>query len=133
MRAADIITTLVGRGIAVSLEDGRIHARPGHRLTDDDVRLIRQHKPALIYLLTTRAEADEAGTLAAGESPRALSPIEKAGIARLCRQQYGADDEAIRATIENCEVCPSMREYHLALDRLRRPTGVSISEEGRNH
>ncbi|RRQ20401.1 hypothetical protein D5687_09480 [Guyparkeria sp. SCN-R1] len=118
MRAADIITTLAGRGIAVSLEDGRIHARPGHRLTDDYVRLIRQHKPALMHLLRTRAQADAAGDAVAHESPRALSPIEKAGIARLCRQHYDADDSAIRATIEDCEGCPAMREYHLALDRL---------------
>ncbi|QGT78408.1 hypothetical protein GM160_05575 [Guyparkeria halophila] len=64
------------------------------------------------------AQADAAGHAAANESPRALSPIEKAGIARLCRQQYGADDAAISATIEDCEGCPAMREYHLALDRL---------------
>ena len=67
---------------------------------------------------TLVAQADAAGHAAANESPRSLSPIEKAGIARLCRQQFGADDVAIRGTIEDCEGCPAMREYHLALDRL---------------
>lgn len=118
MRAAEIITILAGRGITVSLEDGRLHARPGQSLTDYDVRLIRQHKMALIHLFTARSQADAAGEAAANESPRALSPIEKAGIARLCRQQFGADDAAIWATIEDCEGCPAMREYHMALSRL---------------
>lgn len=111
MKAANIITTLAGRGITVSLEGDRIHARPKHRLTDDDLRLIREHKPALIHLLKTRAEADEAGTLAAGESLRELTPKEKADVARLCRREYQAKDDEIADTISEAEANPAYRGY----------------------
>lgn len=117
MRAAEIITTLASGGVTLSSENGYLHARPGHRLTDDDVRTIRQHKPVLIDLLRIRFEADEAGRQAAGESPRELTPTEKANVARLCRQHYCSGDEAIQVTIESCENCPALRDYLLAMDR----------------
>lgn len=110
-RAAVILATLAGRGIELALDGDQIQARPGHRLTDDDVRLIRQHKPALIHLLTTRTEADEAGRLAARNPPRELTPREKSDVARLCRHEYQAKDHEIADTIAEAEANPTYRGY----------------------
>ena len=110
-RAAAILATLAGRGIELALAGDQIQARPGHRLTDDDARLIRQHKRSLIHLLTTRAEADETGRHAASEAPRELTPKEKADVARLCRHEYQAKDEEIADTISEAEANPAYRGY----------------------
>lgn len=61
------------------------------------------------------AQNNAAGQAAVNKSPRVLPAVEQAGIARLCRQQYDADDEAMRAAIEECERCMAIREHLLAL------------------
>ncbi len=114
-RAAEIVTALAGRGITLTVEAGQLHARPGHRITDDNLQLIRDNKPALVHLLSARADADQAGHAVAHESPRPLEPQEKASIATFCRREYGSADDNIADTIAEAEANPAYRGYLAAL------------------
>lgn len=117
--AADVELHLKARGITPLLtDDGQVYLRPdprpGYVVTDDHVRLVREHKDELIALLRYRQRLDVAGDAAVDESPRALEPREKAIIARLLRTEYQSDDEAIRDTLAWCEELPPHREWLLA-------------------
>lgn len=129
--AAEIITRLSARGVALSPDGDRLHARPASRMTGDDLEAIRQHKPAVIRRLTQMIEAADAVT---HEPPRPLEPREKAMLTRLVRLEHkvtgnsdrlrdalGCDpddavtDAHIRDALEACEADAPMRVYLLTL------------------
>lgn len=55
MNTGELIVDLAIRDITIRLEDGRLIASPAARLTDEDIRRIRDAKPALVALLERRA------------------------------------------------------------------------------
>ena len=129
--AAEIITRLSARGVALTPDGDRLHARPASRMTGDDLEAIRQHKPDVIRLLTRMITAADAVT---DEPLRPLEPREKAMLARLVRLEHRAagdrehlrdvlacdpDDTVtnahIREAIEASEADAPMRAYLLTL------------------
>jgi hypothetical protein len=54
MDATMLVASLLQRGIRLSLGDGdgKLWAEPASKLTDEDRRAIRRHKPELMWLLS---------------------------------------------------------------------------------
>jgi len=109
--AAEIITRLSSRGVVLTPDGDRLHARPGRLLTGDDLEAIRQHKPAIIRVLTQMIEAADA---VADEAPRPLEPREKAALARLIRLEHKApgDGEHLRDAL-GCEPDDAVVDAHI--------------------
>lgn len=129
--AAKIITRLSSRGITLTPDGDRLHARPASRMTSDELKAIHQHKPAIVRLLTQMIEAADAVN---NDPPRPLEPREKATLARLVRLEHKVSgnraglqdaldcpdrtcvvDVHIRDAIEASEADPPMRAYLLTL------------------
>ena len=109
--AAEIITRLSARGVALTPDGDRLHARPASRMTADDLEAIRQHKPDVIRLLTRMIEAADAVT---DEPPRPLEPREKAMLARLVRLEHkvAGDREPLRDALA-CDPDDAVTDAHI--------------------
>jgi hypothetical protein len=52
MRPADVLRRLIAAGVTLEVDGDRLLARPAAALTDSHRELIRQHKPALLKVLS---------------------------------------------------------------------------------
>ena len=54
--AQAIVANLTARGISLDRDGSAIVVRPAGKLTDDDRRIIREHKDAILELLSAAAD-----------------------------------------------------------------------------